>query len=106
MPFLFGVFFKDAPLTLGYAADAEAKKRWHPTKDTKEVLMPTPVPVATSIVCVQCLLLSLALSLTQNGARGDDNELATAKFSTTQTSPANPPYQKKKGKVMKAKETF
>lgn len=61
-PFLFGVFFKVAPLTVGYAADAEAEKRWHPTKDTKEVLMPTPVPVATIIVCVQCLLLSLALA--------------------------------------------
>lgn len=61
-PFLFAVFFKVAPLTVGYAADAEAEKRWHPTKDTKEVLMPTPVPVATIIVCVQCLLLSLALA--------------------------------------------
>lgn len=57
----FFFFFQVAPLTVGYAADAEAEKRWHPTKDTKEVLMPTLVPMATIIVCAQCLLLSLAL---------------------------------------------
>lgn len=32
-----------------------------PTKDTKEGLMPTMVPVATIIVSLLCLLLSLAL---------------------------------------------
>lgn len=42
--------------------------------------MPTPVPVATIIVCVQCLLLSLALIKHKMALGFGGNELAIAKF--------------------------
>lgn len=50
--------------------------------------MPTPVPVATIIVCAPCLLLSLALIKHKMALGGfDDNELAI--------SPQPPPKKKK-----------
>lgn len=55
MPFL------ELVLSSSKCSRCKPGKRWHPTKDTKEGLMPTPVPMATIIVSVLCLLLSLAL---------------------------------------------
>lgn len=54
--------------------------------------MPTPVPVATIIVCAPCLLLSLALIKHKMALGGfDDNELAI--------SPQPPPKKRKKTRL-------